>query len=141
MMAEVQVLFEYKDSRRQLTLLPTAVCEVIGEEMMKFGYVTPIVKLSTSERASVSHADEYLLQRWSQRWNTFVDVQNVDEIYDHDRLTVIPKPVCSPQVCAHNLLSHYKWRIGAFVRKEKHKMYVLIEFIWHHYSHTVILAV
>ena len=60
MMAEVQVLFEYKDSRRQLTLLPTAVCEVIGEEMVKFGYVTPIVKLSTSES---SHADEYLLQR------------------------------------------------------------------------------
>ena len=56
MMEEVLVLFEYKDSRQQLTVLPTAV---IAKEL-KFGYIAPMVKCLTSERASVSHTDEYL---------------------------------------------------------------------------------
>ena len=56
MMEEVLVLFEYKDSRQQLTVLPTAM---IAKEL-KFGYIAPMVKCLTSERASVSHTDEYL---------------------------------------------------------------------------------
>ena len=99
MMEEVLVLFEYKDSRQQLTVLPTAVCKVTAEEFVKFGYIAPMVKCLTSERASVSHADEYLLQKRFQQWNAFVDMQKVDKIHDHNRLTILPKPVCSSQVC------------------------------------------
>ena len=92
-MEEVQVLFEYKESRRQLTVSPAAICEVVAEELGKFGYAAPVVKLSGPESESISQSrSEYLLQRWSQRWDAFVDVERVEDIKSRDRITVIPKP-------------------------------------------------
>ena len=71
---EVQVLFEYKGSRRQLSLSPYSVCDVVRDELVKLGL--------------------------SSKWNAFIDVSNVSEIEDHDKLTVICKPTAgSPQVC------------------------------------------
>ena len=76
-MEEVQVLFEYKESRWQLTLSPPAVvCEVVSEELGKFGYATPVVKFSTPESSSASiqsPGNEYLLQRWSQQREVYIE--------------------------------------------------------------------
>ena len=63
---------------------------------MRFGHAAPVVTLSSS-----ASPNEFLLQRWSVRWNAFVDVQRVSDIQDQDRLTCIPKPGLSPQVCSH----------------------------------------
>ena len=92
----MQVLFEYKGSRRQLSLSPYSVCDVVRDELVKLGLCPAPVKLSSEEVAS----NEYLLQLWSSKWNAFIDVSNVSEIEDHDKLTVICKPTAgSPQVC------------------------------------------
>ena len=98
------MLFEFKDSKRLLRLLPAAVCSVIAAQIVKFGgSAIPVVRLGCHEPStSLAAADrptEYLLQRWSQEWNSFVDVQDVDEVKDHDHLRVVPKPSCFPQVC------------------------------------------
>ena len=55
MIEEVQVLSEYKDSWLSF---PLAAWEGIDEEIVKFVYIAPVVKLLMSERASVSHTDE-----------------------------------------------------------------------------------
>ncbi len=60
-MVNVQVLFEYKDSRQQLSLSPNSFCEVIGEELSKFGCPAPVVRLASSEGSVQPASNEYLL--------------------------------------------------------------------------------
>jgi len=35
---------------------------------------------------------EYLLQKWSKKWEAYVDVAKLEEVEDGDKVTVIPKP-------------------------------------------------
>lgn len=108
---EIRVLFEYKDSRQELFLSPIGVCEAISLVMTKFATgsssAEPVVKLaSTSTVTTSASPQQYLLQRWAQEWQTFVDVQAEDEIRDRDRLTVVPKPAFSPEVNNYPILNH-----------------------------------
>ena len=75
-----------------ISLSPDLVCKVIGEELSQFGCPAPAVKLASSER-SVSFnehpaSNEYLLQRWSTKWNTFVDVHSVKDIKVNTTVTI-----------------------------------------------------
>ena len=98
----VEVLFEYKDSKRKLTLIPEQVCETITEELAnRFGIKNVVVYLSKplSSNASFNPPEQFLLQKWSSTWQSFVDVEHTDEIEDRDRLTIVTMPGSSPQVC------------------------------------------
>lgn len=101
----VEVLFEYKDSKRKLTLDPEQVCETITEELAnRFGKKNPVVCLSkplTSD-ASLSPPEQFLLQKWSSTWQSFIDVEHTGEIEDKDRLTVVTMPGSSPQVLCYD---------------------------------------
>ena len=94
----VEVLFEFGGSRKELFLRPSTACERIQEEIRCLGYTKAVVNLSVL----CSKEDDFLLQRWCKKWDTFVDVECVEQIVNKDRLTVVRNPVShavsSPQV-------------------------------------------
>ena len=51
-------------------------------------------KLGVSVRLSAhpGSSKSYLLQKWSTTWNTYVDVEDVDDMEDKDRVTVVQMP-------------------------------------------------
>ena len=51
-------------------------------------------KLGVSVRLSAhpGSSKSYLLQKWSTTWNTYVDVEDVDDLEDKDRVTVVQMP-------------------------------------------------
>ena len=96
----MEVLVEFKGSRRQLTL-SNSTGNVLEEISNALGKTVVLAKAESSQPKSTSPTcAEYLLQRWSGKWDTYVDVDNLSEITDGDRLTVILKPCGSPaKVC------------------------------------------
>ena len=104
MTASIQVLFEYKKLKRQLTLSPAnQVCETIAQELanhfVKANAVVELSKPSSSNAPGPSNRSAgYLLQKWSSTWQTFIDMEQVHDIEDNDRLTLVPLPGGSRQV-------------------------------------------
>ena len=102
----MEVLLEYKASRRQLAVADhDSVCDVLASVLRNAGWQGQLMfgapETSTAS-AQLSSPSVYILQRWTERWNTFVDVENVMEVKDGDRLTVNLKPVGSPvKACMH----------------------------------------
>lgn len=98
----MEVLLVYKDSRRQLEVKKRDdVCNVVATALEKIGWhgLVTVLEPEASSVCSVqcsSTTPVYILQRWSERWNAFVDIDRIDEIKDGDKLTVISKPVGSP---------------------------------------------
>ena len=92
---EVEVLFEFRESKRQLKVSPKSICKVLAQELSQFGKEGVVVQLAKpqSSRDTVQPAGVYLLQRWSTTWQTIIDVESIQEIDDKDRLTVVPMPI------------------------------------------------
>ena len=94
MSASQSVLFVFKSSRRELQLSPgRAVCDLLSDELKKAGHEATVC---VSEAPGNAKPPIYILQRWSEKWQAFLDVSNESEIVDGDKLTVIPKPGLSP---------------------------------------------
>ncbi len=57
----VEVLFEYKDSRKELSVIPTEVCETIAQELKGLGIEGSVV-VSFS-----GGSGDFLLQKYSSK--------------------------------------------------------------------------
>ncbi len=79
-MDTVQFLFDFKGSRRELELNRSSICSGIEQELSTFGHTNVLVCLCCPEENEVSK-DVFLLQRWSPKWQTFVDVSTTEDIY------------------------------------------------------------
>lgn len=96
----MEVLFEYKGSRRQLTVAEReGVTRVVSSELRRLGRSRAQVftandelPTATGRRGQAALPDIYLLQKWSQQWDCYVDVNHCNEVTDGDRLAVIAKP-------------------------------------------------
>ena len=94
MSASQSVLFVFKSSRREVQLSPgRPVCDLLSDELKKAGHEATVC---VSEAPGNAKPPVYILQRWSEKWQAFIDVSNESEIVDGDKLTVIPKPGLSP---------------------------------------------
>ena len=102
----MDLLLDFQGSKRQI-VVPTCdvVCEAVTKELRRWKEDS-VVKISNDCSSSSEPARVFILQRWSSKWNMFVDVQNLDEIVDRDRITVIPRPVGSP-VCGIFTIIHF----------------------------------
>ena len=87
---ELDILFEYKGSRKPLRRVRReCVVEVIKEELVRYGDTAAVVQLSGEGSTDGS---VYLLQKWSDVWGTYVDVEEIDDLEDKDKVTVVPMP-------------------------------------------------
>ena len=87
----MEVLVEINGSRRPLKPFTK---ESILELIRKHDKDAFLV-LDNEDQAGNS---PYILQRWSSKWKTFVDVSSLDEIEEHDKITIIPKPSSASEV-------------------------------------------
>lgn len=102
----MEVLFEYRGSRRQITVADSeGVTRVLSRELHRIGKPKARVFTVNDELPSRSQGplpDIYLLQKWSQQWDCYVDVAHSNEVADGDRLAVIAKPKPTPKVCVYS---------------------------------------
>ena len=91
----VEVLFEYKGSRRVLCFEVSTVCDRVEQELRDLGVTEPNVNLSAGLAESDNHSS-FFLQKWCSKWEAFINVESIDEIHGNDRLTVVRKPSSSP---------------------------------------------
>lgn len=84
----VEILFEYKGSRKILYLRPSGVCERIQEELRCMGLTHAVVMLSVLPEET----DCYFLQRWCAKWKAYVDVDSTEQVVEGDRLSVVHNP-------------------------------------------------
>ena len=91
-MAEVEVLFEHDQSKRIVKcsseLLARMISRALGLSEDAVGYA--------DHSDSDSSANSLLLQRYCSKWDTFVDVNNMREVINGDRIRVIPIPKTVP---------------------------------------------
>ena len=99
----MNLLFEYRGSRRQLTVAGgETVTSVVSEELRSLGRRRAQVFTSNDAVPSGGERspDIYLLQKWSTKWECYVDVTHPNELADGDKLAVIAKPkLSSNKVC------------------------------------------
>ena len=91
----MEVLFEYKGSKR--TIKYTAATELrdrICGELDSLGVANSSVGFA-HETGTLRRA--FILQRFSSKWNTFIDVDKAEEVSNGDRLTVVPTPIAATQ--------------------------------------------
>ena len=93
--SELEILFEYQGSRKPLCRLKREhVIEVLKEELARFGDAAAVVQLSgEADCKSANTGNSYLLQKLSTTWGTYIDVEEIDELEDRDKVTVVPMPI------------------------------------------------
>ena len=95
--SELEILFEYQGSRKPLSRLKREhVIEVLKEELARFGDAAAVVQLSGEggcKSANTGSSSVYLLQKWSTTWGTYIDVEEIDDLEDRDKVTVVPMPI------------------------------------------------
>ena len=99
--AEIEVLLELGASKKLLTVSSTDLLAKVQIELVKAIGDVALVPLSKSpaDVFTSSSKEMYILQRFSKKWDTFVDVGEVAEVKDGDRLTAVafnPRPAELP---------------------------------------------
>ncbi len=89
------MLLEYEGSRRPLTATADELLDAVAHELRSLQVsARPVVRVRLSDEDE--ERTYYLLQRWSAKWETYVDVQDVAEVASGDKITVIRRTVQSP---------------------------------------------
>ena len=88
-MSKIEVLLEVGASRRILKTTSESLLLVLERELGSVG-LDGVLALSPS--ACESTEKVFVLQRWVDRWHTFVDVTDKAQVKDWDKLTLVCKP-------------------------------------------------
>lgn len=95
----MEILFEFRGSRRHITVAGSgAVTEIVAQELQKLGRRNAQVFAADAD-LSEARGPVYLLQVWCPQWETYVDVRDVRDVEDGDRLAVAPLPKPQSAVC------------------------------------------
>ena len=98
----IEILFEYEGSKRALAVTPSNLVHIIENELKDgFGIDNATVSCSRDKTS------DFLIQKWCLKWNTFIDLANIGEIKDEDRITIINNPISSSKV--NNILRSYSY--------------------------------
>ena len=89
----MELLFEFEGSRRRLN--PPSSAAVVEFVTAAIREVDRDASISLGNDSDVEPRAKYLLQRWSRKWSEFVDVMELHEVKDGDKLTVLPRPTKS----------------------------------------------
>ena len=81
-------LLEFGSSKQQLKLTDCSFAAVVVEVEKALGLLGMDISVLCAGKSPTGSKDTYILQIWSNRWNSFVDVSKDDVIRDGHRLTV-----------------------------------------------------
>ena len=86
----MEVLLEIGGSRKELSVDKGDVVFVVEEELGQLE-MDGILAYFSCVRGEQHRTDKrvYILQRWAEKWGSFVDVTDIEQIKDGDRLTVV----------------------------------------------------
>jgi len=88
----LELLFEVQGSCKPVFVTSESlVCEV-ERELEELGMDGILAYFSCPRGQHLPHKNVYILQRWNERWGKFVDVTDITQVLDGDRLTVSPQP-------------------------------------------------
>ena len=91
----INVLLEVAESKRPLrSTLANLVSEVTKEAERIAGQPVSLSIASSSSSTRSTH----ILQRFSKEWNCFIDVLDIKDVQDRDRLTIAP---CKVHITSH----------------------------------------
>lgn len=65
-MAQLEVLFEFNEFKRPLSLAPSEVCQIISRELGRMGVEDAVVTVAGEQKKLVKGV--FLLQKWSSRY-------------------------------------------------------------------------
>ena len=85
-----EILFEYKFSESTIKCTKNDVRNRITMRLASLGVPNAILQLTSS--SSGIDGNNFILQRYSSKWDTFVDVDQLEALCDGDRLSVVPVP-------------------------------------------------
>ena len=97
----MEVLLEYGTSRRPLKPSGGIITRcVLEDEFQKAGWSGSLDVHDTmftddtdeSESSTCKCNSKFILQRWEHKWNCFIDVSDIEEVKNGDRLTVVLMP-------------------------------------------------
>ena len=97
----LEVLFEYRGSKREIIIESSHLCEDVARELeTRHGISRPTVALTVTatgaSSSSQSHGntpERYFLQKWCSKWKKYIDVEHARDVKEGDRLTVVK--ICS----------------------------------------------
>ena len=92
-MATVSVLFEFQGMRKELNCEVIDICSRLEVELRDMGMEKAKVDICTVKDTAAS--EHYLVQRFCNKWNCYVNVDDKKQIKDGDRLSIIRNPVMS----------------------------------------------
>ena len=95
-MSEIEVLLEVGTSRRILKATTESLLLVLERELGSVG-LDGVLALS-SGTSQDTDKNVFIIQRWADRWHTFVDVTDETQVKDGDKLTLTCKPDSSISV-------------------------------------------
>ena len=87
--ATMDVLLEFRGSKLPLKVTPKTVQSAV-EDAAKVK-VARVAESGAVDTDVEDTGDNYILQRFSSKWSSFVDVCNFEEVKDGDRLTLTLK--------------------------------------------------
>lgn len=81
-------LLEFGSSKQQLKLKDPSFPGVVVEVEKALGAIGRDVSVLCAGKSPTGSKETFVLQIWSQRWNSFVNMSHDDSVKDGDRLTV-----------------------------------------------------
>ena len=96
-MESLEVLFEMNGSRKVLCVGRNEIVYTLENEIGLLGIDGILAYFSCVRGQSAGTKKVYILQKWSDKWNAFIDVTDTDQIVDGDRLTIIPQDAAEVQ--------------------------------------------
>jgi len=89
---ELELLFEIQGSSKPLFVSSESVVCEVEKELELSGMNGVLAYFSCPRGQHLPYKNVYILQRWNKRWGKFVDVMDITEVLDGDRLTISSQP-------------------------------------------------
>ena len=86
---ELEILLEVGDSRKVLSATRGELVYVLESELGILGIDGVLAYFSCARGQTAGSKKVFILQRWSEKWKSFVDVTDIDQVFDGDRLTIV----------------------------------------------------
>lgn len=90
----MEVLFEFKGSKHTIKCTTAELRVRVHIELDALGHSDASVCFAHQIPFS---SNTFILQRFSPKWDTFVDVEKAEDVSDSDRVTVILSPANTAQ--------------------------------------------